>query len=74
MASLNLNPEVVLRLYGRHLEKSILRHSPSFMTHKMAKINLLTRGRGYNKNCIGLLAYIHGPELIKLIFAVLYVS
>ena len=25
--SLNLNPEVVFRLYGRHLEKSIWRHN-----------------------------------------------
>ena len=25
--SLNLNPEVVFRLYGRHLDKSILRHN-----------------------------------------------
>jgi len=40
-------------------------------TYKTAKINFINSGA---VDIIRTLYYIHGPELIKLIFAVLYVS
>jgi len=40
-------------------------------TYKMATINFINSGA---LNIISTAYYIHGPELMKLIFAVLYVS
>jgi len=41
------------------------------MTHKTTKINFINSGA---VDMIRTVYYIHGPELMKLIFAVLYVS
>jgi len=40
---------------------------PSFMTHKTAKNNFINSGA---VDIIRTVYYIHGPELMKLIFAV----
>ena len=71
MQSLALNTEVAFGLYGRHLEKSILRHNFAGNHLIETKINFINSGA---VDIIRTAYYIRGLELMKLIFAVLDVS